>query len=95
LHCRPAQPLLRHRLFRQPEAITRSFFVAAVVVVLVLLGAVILALSVRTYRQTGNVAVVVYGMVIVISMVSGVIAAWRNLRREGRSHDPGNQPPAS
>jgi len=52
------------------------------VVMLLLLGTVLLVLTVRAYRNTGNVAAVVYGVVLLIGMVSGAVGAWRNLRRE-------------
>ena len=52
------------------------------VVMLLLLGTVLLFLTVRAYRNTGNVAAVVYGVVLLIGMVSGAVGAWRNLRRE-------------
>ena len=45
------------------------------VVVLLMLGAVLLFLTGRAYRDTGNVAAVVYGAVLVIGMVSGAVAA--------------------
>lgn len=56
-------------------------FNVAVVIVLLLIGAGLLFLSVRAYRHTGNAAVIVYGAIIAVGMISGAIAAWRNLRR--------------
>ena len=55
-------------------------FNLTVVIVFLLIGTGLLFLTVRAYRHTGNAAAVVYGLVIVIGMVSGAIAAWRNLR---------------
>jgi hypothetical protein len=55
-------------------------FSLIVVTLFVLLGAVLLVLAVRVYLHTGNAAAAVYAGIIVIGLISGVIAARRNLR---------------
>ena len=56
-------------------------FNVAIVIVMIAIGAALLFLSFRAYRQTGNALLIIYGSIIAIGMVSGGIAAWRNLRR--------------
>jgi len=67
-------------------------FNLTVVIVLLLIGTGLLFLTVRAYRHTGNAAAIVYGLILVIGMVSGAVAAWRNLRGGGKD-GPTSQPP--
>jgi len=50
-------------------------FNLTVVIVLLLIGTGLLFLTVRAYRHTGNAAAIVYGLILVIGMVSGAVAS--------------------
>jgi len=70
-------------------------FNLTVVIVLCSIGTGLLFRTVRAYRHTGNAAAIVYGLILVIGMVSGAVAAWRNPRgdgKDGRTREPPLEP---